>query len=184
MTTNDPHIAANVRMLSNHGRLEKYEHLVPRYTFRLDTLQAAILRVKLRHLDAWTRSRRDVARRSDEILGGSGINLPTEKSWARHVYHLYGVRHTQRDKLQARLEALGIETGLRYPIPLHLQPAYRSLGYREGDFPHAERAARWSLPLPMFPELTPAAQQEVSRAIESWRPRPVAIAARESELRP
>ena len=184
VTTNDPHLAAQVRMLSNHGRLEKYEHLAPGYTFRLDTLQAAIRRVKLRHLDAWTRSRRDAARRYDEFLGGSGLNLPTEKSWARHVYHLYVVQHTQRDKLQARLKELGIQTGLHYPIPLHRQPAYRSLGYREGDFPHAERAAHCCLSLPMFPELTRAVQQEVSHAIESWRPRPVETPPGGTALRP
>jgi dTDP-4-amino-4,6-dideoxygalactose transaminase len=170
VVTNDEKIAEQVRMLSNHGRLEKYEHIAPGYTFRLDTLQAAILRVKLSHLEAWTQARREAARRYDELLQGVGLQLPAEKPWARHVYHLYVVRHAQRDHLQAHLKSAGIGTGLHYPLPLHLQPAYRSLGYRQGDFVESERAAASCLSLPMYPELTAEAQQEVAYAIASWKP--------------
>lgn len=153
--TNTPEIAEKVLLLRNHGRSEKYEHRMEGYNYRLDTLQAAILRVKLRHLEVWTEARRNhAAQYAEQLMGTPSIILPVEKPWARHVYHLYVVRSDRRLELQQALRQAGIETGIHYPLPLHLQPAYQRSGYPRGTFPHAEQLAAECLSLPMFPELT------------------------------
>lgn len=165
VVTSDDHIAATVRLLHDHGRREKYGHLVEGYSYRLDALQAAILRVKLRHLEAWNEARRKHAESYRELLGNSGLGLPVEARDSRSVYHVFVVRSKNRDGLRQQLSQRGIDTGVHYPLPLHLQPAYRRLGYRRGDFPVCEQAASEVLSLPMYPELTRAQIEEIVLAI-------------------
>ena len=137
---------------------------------RLDEMQAAVLRAKLRHLARWTDRRRALAARYDEGLAGAGVELPAEQPYARAVYHLYVVRHPRRDALAAALRERGIGTLVHYPIPLHLQPAFAELGGRKGDFPVAERAAGEVLSIPLFPEMTDAQAEAVIRAIREVAP--------------
>jgi dTDP-4-amino-4,6-dideoxygalactose transaminase len=131
----------------------------------MEAFQGAILRVKLRHLHAWTDARRAVAHRYDAALAGTGLMLPREMDYARHVYHVYTVRLCGRDALQAALRADGIHTGLHYPIPVHLQPAWADLGYVAGAFPRSERAASDVLSLPVFPEMTDEQVDTVADAV-------------------
>lgn len=166
ITTSDPKLVRRLLRLRDHGRSTKYEHAVVGYNSRLDALQAGILRVKLRHLEQWNRHRQQVAAWYQEGLRGAGLTLPDERPGAKHVYHLYVVTTSERDKLQRRLAAVNIATGIHYPVPLHLQPAFRHLGYRIGDLPHAEAAARRILSLPMFPELT---RHQIARITGSVR---------------
>jgi dTDP-4-amino-4,6-dideoxygalactose transaminase len=137
------------------------------YNFRLESLQAAVLRVKLPHLEAWTEARRTAAGHYDRLLAGSGVPTPKAMPYARHVYHVYAIRTTRRSGVQEALQAMGIQTGIHYPIPVHLLPAFADLGCHEGQFPHAERAANEVLSLPMFPELTLAQCEEVASAVEA-----------------
>lgn len=153
IVTNHEGLAERIRLLRDHGRQDKYEHLLPGTNSRLDTLQAAILRVKLRHLDDWNAGRRSVAEAYAHHLKGAAIELPKVSQDVDPVYHLYVVRSEDRDGLRERLGEQGIATGIHYPIPLHMQPAYRSLDYAPGDFPEAERAADEVLSLPMYPDL-------------------------------
>jgi dTDP-4-amino-4,6-dideoxygalactose transaminase len=154
-----------IRMLANHGRLEKYTHAFEGVSSRLDGLQAAVLRVKLRHLDAWNKSRQQHAQRYRELLRGGSVLLPAVNSNAEPVWHLFVVRVENREHAQALLNAKGIATGVHYPIPLHRQPAYQSLGIPEGAFPITEDAARRVLSLPMYPELTEDQVAAVSRVV-------------------
>ena len=165
ITTNDEALARQCRMLRDHGQSRKYVHEVEGYNNRLDALQAGFLDVKLRRLGHWTERRRECARYYDKLLGDAGmaIVLPRVASWSRPVHHLYVVRVERRDRLREELAAVGIETGIHYPIPLHLAKPYEWFGYRPGDYPSAERAAAEVLSLPMYPELT-AEQQEVVAA--------------------
>jgi dTDP-4-amino-4,6-dideoxygalactose transaminase len=165
VTTDDPTYAHTVRLLRDWGAEQKYRHVLKGYNYRLEGIQGAILRVKLRHLEAWTEARRAHARRYDALLAGGPLELPGVRPGGRHVYHVYAVRHPERDRLQAALLAQGVQTGIHYPIPVHLQPAYADLGYRAGDFPVSERAARETLSLPMFAELTPAQCEQVAEAV-------------------
>ena len=132
---------------------------------RLESLQAAVLRVKLRHLEAWTEGRRAAAARYDALLAGSGVPTPAVLPNVRHVYHIYATRSASREKWQAALQARGIGTGIHYPTPVHLLPAYADLGYKAGAFPHSEQAANEVLSLPMYAELTAAMQEEVAEAL-------------------
>jgi len=170
VTTNDAELAQKVRMLRDHGQAQKYYHEFEGYNGRLDALQAGILRVKLRHLPDWNQKRRDLAARYNELLASSpnGLTLPYEPTWSRGVYHLYVVRTENRDALREHLAAAGIATGIHYPIPLHLQNAYRSLGYQGGDFPVAEKAAREVLSLPLYPELIPVQQRRVAAEVTEF----------------
>lgn len=155
VVTNDEVLANKVRMLANHGRLKKYEHEIEGYNSRLDTLQAAILSVKLRHLRAWTEKRQEHASTYTKLLARSAnIVTPFVHPDATHVFHLYVIRVQQREKVQQTLKESGIATGIHYPIPLHLQPAYKHLGLPLGSFPVAERFASEILSLPMYPELS------------------------------
>jgi dTDP-4-amino-4,6-dideoxygalactose transaminase len=154
VTTDRAEFADHLRLLRNWGERTKYEHVVAAFNARMQGLQGAILRVKLRHLERWTDSRRRHAARYNTLLKDSGLGLPEEMPYARHVYHLYTVRVRDRAAVRASLDAAGIQTGLHYPVPVHLQPAYADLGYRAGQFPESERAAAEVLSLPMFPELT------------------------------
>jgi len=166
VTTNDPALAQRVRQIRDHGQAEKYFHDAEGYNGRLDTMQAGFLRVKLAHLDQWNQARRRVAENYQHLFSDAeGIILPYEPSWSRAVYHLYVIRVNNREKLQAQLKMAGIGSGIHYPVPLHLQKAYRTLHYREGDLPVTERVAREILSLPMFPGLTRAQQESVVEVV-------------------
>ena len=155
VVTGDRGIAKKVRMLRDHGSMKKSRHILMGSNSRLDELQAAILRIKLRYLNQWNLRRRTLAfeygRRLSEL---SEVVLPVEQPYARHVYHLYVIRVPSRDALQQWLSHQGIQTGIHYPIPIHLQEACRQFGYGEGSLPYTEAAAREILSLPMYPELT------------------------------
>jgi dTDP-4-amino-4,6-dideoxygalactose transaminase len=165
VVTSDPARAKLARMYRDWGQEQKYNHVLQGFNYRMDGVQGAILRVKLRHLEAWTEARRTNARRYDALLDAAGIKRPQEMSYSRHVYHVYAIRVADRAAVQAALRAQDIESGIHYPIPVHMQPAYAFLGYREGNFPHAEAAAREVLSLPMFPELTAEQQARVVTAL-------------------
>ena len=171
ITTNDGEIAEKVKLLRNHGRItKKYEHEIEGYSSRLDNLQAAILRVKLRHLNKWNKSRRKNAKKYNELLSNiSGIITPYEADYAKHVYHLYVIRVKDRDRSREELKSKGIATGIHYPSPLHLQPAYNYLGYKEGDFPITEKASQEILSLPMVAELTDEQIEEIVELIKNFK---------------
>jgi dTDP-4-amino-4,6-dideoxygalactose transaminase len=157
-----------IRVLRDWGAERKYYHEVRGYNYRLEGLQGAILRVKLRHLDAWTDGRRRNASLYDDMLADSPVIRPKEMSYARHVWHVYAIRSENRAAIQERLQAEGIQTNLHYPFPIHLLPAYADLGYEAGDFPEAEAAAREELSLPMYPELTADQIERVSEAVREF----------------
>ena len=166
---NDPARLETVRRLREHGQSQKYYHEIEGYNGRLDAIQAAFLRIKLRHLPEWNEGRRRAAAWYREALVGiSEVHLPVEASYAQHVYHLFVIQAERRDALQAHLTACKIGTGLHYPLPLHLQTAYRHLGLTRGAFPVTEAAADSILSLPMFPELTEAQVGRVADAIRSF----------------
>jgi dTDP-4-amino-4,6-dideoxygalactose transaminase len=170
IVTNDAGHADTARMLRDWGQERKYYHTRKGYNYRLDELQAAILRVKLRHLDDWTAARRRNASRYNELLKPEGVRTPAEMSYARHVYHIYAIRTAHRDVVRRALELRHIQTGIHYPVPVHVQEAHTDLGYRRGDFPCSESAAGEVLSLPMFAELTADAQEKVTSAIFENRP--------------
>lgn len=165
IVTNDARVAETLRLLRNYGSTVKYHHMLRGFNRRLDTLQAAVLGVKLGHIDAWNTARRQHAQLYHELLKDSPVKLPVTADYAEPVYHLYIVRVEDRDGLQAHLHDQGIATGIHYPIPIHLQPAYRDLGYSRGDFPITERCAEQILSLPMYPELTPELIEYVANAL-------------------
>jgi dTDP-4-amino-4,6-dideoxygalactose transaminase len=169
VVTANPELARTVRMLRDWGGEKKYQHLLKGYNMRLEGMQGAVLRVKLRHLEKWTEARRAAAARYETVLAGSGVQTPHARPNARHVYHIYAVRTANRKPLQTALQARGIQTGIHYPTPVHLLPAYADLGYGANDFPHSEKAANEVLSLPMFPELTASMQKEVAKAILDCR---------------
>jgi len=154
VVTDDAGLAERVRMLRNGGQRSRYDHVLRGINSRLDELQAAVLRVRLRHLPEETDRRRAIARRYLDGLCDTGLVLPVEAPYAYHVFHLFVVRAPRREELASALQRRGIGTAVHYPTPLHLQEAYRELGGRSGDFPIAERWAREGLSLPMYPELT------------------------------
>jgi dTDP-4-amino-4,6-dideoxygalactose transaminase len=167
VTTNQEALAQKVRMLRDHGQVRKYYHEVEGYNGRLDAIQAGILQAKLCHLAEWNQKRREVAARYNELLSGMSTNLglPCEPSWSRSVYHLYVVRTTERSELQEHLTKAGIGTGIHYPVPVHLQTPYRTMGFNKGDFPVSENAAEQLLSLPIFPGLSAAQQNRVVEEI-------------------
>ncbi len=155
LVTNDPEFARAARMLRDWGQASKYNHVVKGYNYRMDAIQAAVLRIKLEHLEAWTAARRAHAASYDSLLTkANAVQVPARDGVYRHVYHVYAVRLARRDAARRRLEAAGITCGMHYPVPVHLQAAYRDLGYGPGAFPVAESFARETLSLPMYPELT------------------------------
>ena len=162
---NDAELALRMRRLRNGGQTDRYHHLLAGINSRLDEIQAAILRVKLRHLPAWTERRRALAAIYFRELDGAAVTLPREQPYARAVYHLFVVRHKHRDALLAALEQRGIGTLIHYPIPLHLQPAFATLGGKAGDFPVAEAAAAEILSLPLYPEMTDDQARAVAAAV-------------------
>jgi dTDP-4-amino-4,6-dideoxygalactose transaminase len=165
LVTNSPQYAHVARLLRDWGQERKYHHILRAFNYRMDAIQAAILRVKLRHLDAWTSARRQNARSYSAILDSAPIIPPAEMPYACHVYHVYAVRISDRDLLQRDLHGQQIQTGIHYPIPVHLQRGYADLGYRLGDFPCAEQAANEVLSLPMYPELSSRHIETVTAAV-------------------
>ena len=165
VVTSNPDYNQTIRTLRDWGQERRYHHVMKGYNYRMDGLQGAILRVKLRHLDAWTEARRSHAAQYDTLLADSGVKTPTVMPYSHHVYHVYAVRSPQRDVLQQKLSDREIQTGIHYPIPVHLQSAYADLGYKLGDFPRSELAAREVLSLPMYPELVQEQIEQVSAAV-------------------
>jgi dTDP-4-amino-4,6-dideoxygalactose transaminase len=165
VTTSNPEFTRTIRMLRDWGAEKKYHHVLKGFNFRLEGIQGAVLRVKLKYLEGWTEARRQAAGHYNRLLAGSGVPTPLEAPERRHVYHVYAVRTQERARWQQALQDKGIQTGIHYPIPVHLLPAFADLGYRAGQFPHSERAANEVLSLPMFPELTEAQCREVATAV-------------------
>jgi dTDP-4-amino-4,6-dideoxygalactose transaminase len=180
VTTNDSAIAAAVRMLKAHGSNQRYIHEAVGVNSRLDTVQAAILQVKLRYLDTWNQQRRDVAQRYHHLLANfKQIELPQTLPNSQAVWNQYTVKITGgnlhksalapaalRNEVRRKLQEQGVSSMIYYPLPLHLQPVYQSLGYHPGQLPYAETAAHQVLSLPMFPELTPEEQEKVAYALK------------------
>ena len=169
LTTLRAEIAATCRTLRDWGQEKRYEHRLKGFNYRMDGIQGAILRVKLRHLEAWTEQRRRVASWYGEVLDRETLRVPKERPGCRHVYHVYVVRSEARDQLRAALTREGIQTGIHYPIPVHLQAAHADLGHHVGDFPIAEAAAREVLSLPIFPEMTRGQVEAVAAVVSKAR---------------
>ena len=167
ITTNDEAIARKCKMIRDHGQAKKYYHDMEGYNGRLDSLQAGLLRVKLQHLTAWNETRRENARKYNVLFAKADVNVatPFEPSWSKAIYHLYVVQVENREAVQKALAQENIDTGIHYPVVLHLQKAYSNLGYRAGDFPVSERAAERILSLPMFPGLSEAQLARVVDAV-------------------
>jgi len=163
ITTNDEKLARKMRMVRDHGQAKKYYHDMEGYNGRLDSIQAGLLHVKLKHLSSWNQSRQERARKYNELLSAASANIkaPFEPSWSKAIYHLYVIQVENREAVQAALAKENIGTGIHYPIPLHLQKAYANQGYRASDFPVTEKAAERILSLPMFPTLSEADQVRV-----------------------
>jgi dTDP-4-amino-4,6-dideoxygalactose transaminase len=177
LTSNDDALAARARLLRTHGMQPKYYHHLVGGNFRMDALQAAVLRVKAPHLDGWTEGRRRNAARYRELFREAGVDgaitLPVEPADRRHIYNQFVIRTPERDALKKHLDERGIGNEIYYPAPFHLQPCFADLGYRRGAFPHAERAADQSLAIPIYGELTDAQQQTVVSAIAQFVQRSV-----------
>ena len=172
IVTNDAGQAELLSSLANHGRQKGQKYLHDRIgsNERLDNLQAAILGVKLKHLPEWTRLRQKHAATYSKLLSGSSVSIPGIASYATHAFHLYVIQSDNRDALLEHLHSRGIGAGIHYPVPLHLQPAYKSLGLGKGSFPEAERQAARILSLPMFPELKDEQIKYVVDAVKDFRP--------------
>lgn len=166
ITTDDDALAAQARLLRDHGSPQKYRHVIVGYNYRMEGLQGAVLAVKLRHLDKWNEARRRLAARYDARLRGIGdLILPVERSYGKAAWHLYVVRTARRERIFDVFSKNDIACAIHYPIPIHLQEAYRSLGYAKGAFPVTEAAAQACLSLPLYPELTDAQQDQVIEAV-------------------
>jgi dTDP-4-amino-4,6-dideoxygalactose transaminase len=175
VVTDDDALAARMRALRDHAQTQRYHHAEIGFNYRMDALQGAVLGIKLKHLAGWTVRRQARAARYLKILRGLPLGLPAVAADREHVWHLFVVLHPDRDRIRAKLEEQGIQTGLHYPIPVHLQPAYKHLGYKPGDFPVSERIGRECFTLPLFPEMTEEQQDWVVEALaavltkEGWR---------------
>lgn len=165
VVTNNEEFAHTIRMLRDWGQERKYHHVLKGFNYRMEGIQGAILRVKLRHLDAWTEARRRHAARYNALLAGVAVQKPVEMPYAKHVYHVYAIRTPRRDVLQESLQARDIQTGIHYPIPVHLQKAYANFGYGPGDLPVTEQASNELLSLPMFAELADQQIEAVCAAV-------------------
>jgi dTDP-4-amino-4,6-dideoxygalactose transaminase len=171
VTTSKPKLAKTIRILRDWGAEKKYHHDLRGYNYRLEGIQGAVLRVKLRHLEAWTEARRALAARYGEKLRSAGLLTPAAPAQVRHVYHVYAVMAAKRDALKLELQAKGISTNIHYPIPVHLQKAYQGLGYKKGDFPVSESLSRRTLSLPLYPEMSGEQLDEVAAALSQGRGR-------------
>lgn len=167
IVTRDADLAAHARLLRDHGSIAKYEHVAVGTNGRMSELEAAVLSIKLPHLDGWNESRRRIAAWYREALADLPLTVPAVTPGAESVHHLFPILAQDRDRLRAALDERGIGTGLHYPRPLHLQPALTALDHAPGDFPHAERAARHLLSLPMFPELAREQVDAVAGALRA-----------------
>ncbi len=170
VVTGDTGMAKKIRLLRSWGEEVRYEHKYRGFNYRMDGVQGAVLGVKLRYMEAWTEARRTRAEAYRRALLGTEARLPVERPGSRHVYHIFAVRLQQRDAWRARLTEAGVQTGVHYPIPVHLQPAYKDLGYVRGDFPVSEAVADEVLSLPMFPELTDDQIETVAGVIRAGLP--------------
>jgi len=168
VTTSNPEMARKIRMLRDWGAEKKYEHVLKGFNYRMEGVQGAVLRIKLRYLEGWTEARRSHARAYNQALSDCGLGLPAENPRNRHVYHVYPILTPHRKELMDVLAAAGIQTGIHYPFPVHLLPAYADLNYRAGDFPVAERIAKEELSLPMFPELKNEQIEAVCEGVGSF----------------
>ena len=170
ITTNDQELARKCAVIRDHGSAKKYFHDVEGYNGRLDSIQAGMLRIKLKHLAKWNEQRRACARIYDELLAPmrGSVSAPVEAKYSKAVYHLYVIRTSSRDELQKQLSEAGIGTGIHYPVPVHLQKAYASMGWKKGDFPEAEAAAEQILSLPMFAGLTSDQQKRVVETVSQF----------------
>lgn len=165
VVTNDDGIASRLRALRDHAQGQRYHHDEVGFNYRMDAFQGAVLSIKLKHLERWTENRRLLAARYKELLADLPLKLPAEAHDRRHVWHLFVVLHRERDRIRQMLAERGVTTGLHYPVPVHLQKAYRHLRYRVDDFPVAEQIARECLTLPLYPEMTQAHQDQVVQAL-------------------
>ena len=168
LVTNNADFAQRARALREHGSTVRYYHDEVGFNYRMEGIQGAVLGVKLPHLQKWTDARRRVAHRYHELLKSTPLQLPLEASFAESAYHLYVVRHPKRDELKKFLEENQVGCALHYPLPLHLQKCYASLGYKNGDFPVAEKAGRECLSLPIYPELTDAQIERVAAVVKKF----------------
>ena len=166
VTTTRADLSERVWLLRNYGQKVKYEHILKGFNSRLDTIQAVVLRIKLRRLEQWNESRRRAAAKYDELLAGTDLLTPKLAPYAKHVYHLYVVQTPERKKLQAAFDAANVSHVIHYPIPVHLQPAFADLGYKPGSFPVSETLAPKIISLPMFPELTDSQIERVANACQ------------------
>ncbi len=167
VVTSNPEFARTLRMLRNWGEEKRYHHVMLGFNYRLEGIQGAILRVKLKYLDAWTEARRANAARYEELLRESDVVLPAEAPYARHVRHVYALMHPRRDEILRELQARDIQCGIHYPFPIYELPAHSDLGYKRGDFPNAEHAAASEISIPMFPELTASQSEQIADAVLS-----------------
>jgi dTDP-4-amino-4,6-dideoxygalactose transaminase len=165
ITTDNASFTNTVRSLRDWGQQGRHNHVLKGYNFRMDEIQGAMLRVKLRYLEQWNNSRRRIAARYDSLLCGAGVRTPKTAANVTHAHHVYPIRSRARDALQRELLERGIHTGLHYPVPVHLQPAYSDLGYSPGDFPQSELAASEVLSLPLYPELSDESVSLVAAAV-------------------
>ncbi len=168
LVTNNADFAKRARSLREHGSAVRYYHDEVGFNYRMEGIQGAVLGIKLKHLNDWTRERQRVAKRYTELLADTPLQLPHQPAFAESVWHLYVVRHPRRDELKKHLEANAVGCALHYPLPLHLQKCYAGLGYHAGDFPNAEKAARECLSLPIFPELTEPQIQRVVAVVKDF----------------
>ena len=168
--TDDPKLAEKIRLLRNHGRIDKYDHACVGFNSRMGTIQAAVLRVKLPYLDGWNEQRRALAEEYRARLNDCGVEFISEEPDGQHVYHRFVIRTPERGHWRRALTSAGIESGLHFPVPLHLQPAYRDLKYQSGDFPVSEQAAGEVLSLPMYPELSVTQVAEITKIFDGRGP--------------
>ena len=167
VTTQSPEFNRTVRMLRDWGAEKKYQHVLKGYNYRMEGIQGAVLKVKLKYLEGWTEARRAAAANYAQFFSGSNVRTPEVLAHNRHVFHIYAIRTNQRAEWMDALQKQGISTGIHYPIPVHLLPAYADLGYKAGQFPHSEAAAAETMSLPMFPELTVEQCQTVATAVKA-----------------
>jgi dTDP-4-amino-4,6-dideoxygalactose transaminase len=168
VTTNNPEFAKKIRMLRDWGAEKKYEHVLKGFNYRMEGIQGAVLRIKLKYLEQWTAARRAHASAYAKVLAESGLTLPTQTPGGKHVYHVYAVLTSQRREMIESLNAKGVQTGIHYPFPIHLLPAHADLGYKAGDFPISERVAAQELSLPMYPEMLDAHIEAVGQVIAEF----------------
>jgi dTDP-4-amino-4,6-dideoxygalactose transaminase len=167
ITTNNEKLANKIKLLRNHGRISKYEHILEGHNSRIDALQANILNIKLKYLGNWIEKRRKIAKRYTENLKNIVI-CPKEENWAKHSYYMYVIRTKKRDELKIFLEENNISCGIHYPISLHLQPAYKKLNYKKGDFPITEKITKEILSIPLYPELSQEQQEYIISKIKEF----------------